>query len=63
MNMMSGVPLMEGLINGIMVKYIAVAAIFGLGAGMIRERSHSILPAWLFHAVAVATSLLTFGHL
>ena len=61
MNMMSAVPLMEGLTNGILVKYAVVAAIFGLGAGMIRERSHSILPAWLFHAVAVATSLLVFG--
>jgi membrane protease YdiL (CAAX protease family) len=49
------------LINGILVKYVTVAAILGLAAGMIRERSHSILPAWLFHAVAVATSILAFG--
>ena len=58
--MMSGNP-MAILINGILIKYIAVAAIFGMAAGMIRERSHSILPAWLFHAVAVATSLFAFG--
>ena len=49
------------LISGVLIKTIVVAAIFGLGAGMIRERSHSILPAWLFHAIAVATLLLTFG--
>ncbi len=46
---------------GHLVQTMAVAAIFGLGAGMIRERSHSILPAWLFHAVAVATLILTYG--
>jgi hypothetical protein len=49
------------LTNGLLIKYIAVAGIFGLAAGMIRERSHSILPAWLFHAAATATSLLVFG--
>lgn len=46
---------------GILVKSVVVATIFGLGAGMIRERSHSILPAWLFHAAAVATALLAYG--
>lgn len=46
---------------GKLAQSIAVAAIFGLGAGIIRERSHSILPAWLFHAIAVATLLLAFG--
>jgi len=61
MNTLSAVPLMESLTNGILVKYAVVAVIFGLGAGMIRERSHSILPAWLFHAVAVATLLLIYG--
>ncbi|BBO75508.1 hypothetical protein DSCW_29250 [Desulfosarcina widdelii] len=44
-----------------MVQFAAMAAIFGLFAGMIRERSHSILPAWLFHAAAVATLILTYG--
>jgi hypothetical protein len=61
MNMMSTVSLMESLTNGILVKYFAVAVIFGLGAGMIRERSHSILPAWLFHALAVATAMFIVG--
>jgi membrane protease YdiL (CAAX protease family) len=60
MTMMSDNP-MAILTNGILIKYIAVAAIFGIIAGMIRERSHSVLPAWLFHAAAVATSLLAFG--
>jgi len=60
MTMMAESPMVI-LTNGILIKYIAVAAIFGLAAGMIRERSHSILPAWLFHAAAVATSLLAFG--
>ena len=60
MTMMADSP-MAILTNGILIKYIAVAAIFGLAAGMIRERSHSILPAWLFHAAAVATSLFAFG--
>ena len=60
MTMMADHP-MAILTNGILIKYIAVAAIFGLAAGMIRERSHSILPAWLFHATAVATSLLAYG--
>ena len=60
MTMMSSDPLAT-LTSGILLKYIVVAAIFGMGVGMIRERSHSILPAWLFHAIAVATSLLTFG--
>jgi membrane protease YdiL (CAAX protease family) len=46
---------------GLLVKSMMVAVIFGLGAGMIRERSHSILPAWLFHAAAVATALLAYG--
>ncbi len=60
MTMMSGDPLAT-LTSGILVKYVVVAAIFGIAAGMIRERSHSILPAWLFHALAVATSLFAFG--
>jgi len=46
---------------GFLAQITAVAAIFGLGAGMIRERSHSILPAWLYHAAAVATLILTYG--
>jgi hypothetical protein len=62
MVMMSADP-MATLTSGALVKTFAVAAIFGLGAGMVRERSHSILPAWLFHAAAVATSLLAFGPL
>ncbi|GAB6906890.1 Abortive infection protein [Desulfosarcina cetonica] len=44
-----------------LLKHIAVAGFFGIGAGMIRERSHSILIAWLFHALAVATMLLVYG--
>jgi membrane protease YdiL (CAAX protease family) len=60
MTMMADNP-MAILTNGILIKFITVAAIFGMAAGMIRERSHSILPAWLFHAAAVATSLLAFG--
>ncbi len=58
--MMSADP-MTVLTSGVLIKYVVVAAIFGLGAGMIRERSHSVFPAWLFHAAAVATSLLAFG--
>lgn len=46
-----------------LMKYLAVAAIFGVAAGMIRERSHSILPAWLFHTIALATALYIFGRL
>jgi hypothetical protein len=46
---------------GMLIQSMVVAAIVGLGAGMIRERSHSILPAWLFHAAAVATALIAFG--
>ncbi len=61
MNMMSSAPFMEGLTSGILIKYFTVAAIFGLGAGMIRERSHSILPAFLFHSIAVAVSLFIIG--
>ncbi len=61
MIMISNIPLVQGLTNGILVKYTVVAMIFGIGAGMIRERSHSILPAFLFHAVAMATALLAFG--
>ncbi|WP_319407312.1 type II CAAX prenyl endopeptidase Rce1 family protein [uncultured Desulfosarcina sp.] len=60
MTMMSDTP-MAILTNGILIKHIAVAAIFGMAAGMIRERSHSILPAWLFNAAAVATSIIAFG--
>ncbi|MGD9310402.1 MAG: CPBP family intramembrane metalloprotease [Desulfosarcina sp.] len=46
---------------GVLMRSATVAVIFGLGAGMIRERSHSLLPAWLFHATAIATSLLAYG--
>ena len=59
--LMSGDPLAT-LTSLNLLKYTAVAAIFGVGAGMIRERSHSILPAWLFHAVALTTALQVFGH-
>jgi membrane protease YdiL (CAAX protease family) len=62
MTMMSADPLAT-LTSGILVRYMVVAVIFGIGTGMIRERSHSILPAWLFHAMAVATSLLAFGSI
>ena len=58
--MMSG-NLLATLTSGLLIKSVAVAAIFGLAAGIVRERSHSILPAWLFHAVAVATSVFAFG--
>ncbi len=44
-----------------LAKTLAVAAIFGLAAGMIRERSQSFFPAWLFHTIAVATLLLAYG--
>jgi membrane protease YdiL (CAAX protease family) len=44
-----------------LVRTVTVAVIFGLGAGMIRERSHSLLPAWLFHLIAVVTLLLAYG--
>jgi len=60
MTMMSSDP-MATLTGGILVKYMLVAVIFGFGAGMIRERSHSILPSYLFHAAAVTTSLVAFG--
>jgi membrane protease YdiL (CAAX protease family) len=60
MAMMSGDPVAT-LASGILIKYTLVAVIFGIGAAMIRERSHSILPAWLFHATAVATSLFAYG--
>ena len=60
MAMLSGDP-MATLTSGTPIKYTVVAVIFGLGAGMIRERSHSLLPAWLFHAAAVATSVIAFG--
>jgi hypothetical protein len=60
MMMVSGYP-MTILTSSVMIRTIGVAIIFGLGAGMIRERSHSILPAWLFHALAVATCLMVFG--
>jgi membrane protease YdiL (CAAX protease family) len=43
-----------------LMRRVAVAAILGVMAGMIRERSHSIVPAWLFHATAIATMLLTY---
>ena len=57
--MMSADP-MTTLTSGILIKATVVAVIFGMGAAMIRERSHSILPAWLFHAVAVVTWLVIF---
>jgi hypothetical protein len=44
-----------------LVRTVTVALIFGLGAGMIRERSHSILPALLFHLLAVGTLLFVYG--
>jgi hypothetical protein len=59
--MMSGDPLTT-LTSWTLIKATAVAVIFGVGAGMIRERSHSVLPAWLFHATAVATWLVAFGR-
>ncbi|MDL2268465.1 hypothetical protein LJC71_00775 [Desulfosarcina sp. OttesenSCG-928-A07] len=43
------------------IQYVVVALAFAIGAGMIRERSHSILPAWLFHALAVLTAVLVYG--
>ena len=58
--MLSGAPLAT-LTSRLLLKSVAVAVLFGIGAGMIRERSHSILPAWLFHAIAVSTLLLVFG--
>ena len=60
MTIMSGDP-MATLTSWTLIKYMVVAAILGIVAGMIRERSHSVLPAWLFHAAAVATALFTFG--
>lgn len=59
MTLMSSDPLAT-LTSGLLIKHTLVAVIFGIGAGMIRERSHSILPAVLFHAAAVATSLYLF---
>ena len=58
--MMSG-NFLATLTSGLLIKSVAVATIFGLAAGMVRERSHSILPAWLFHSAAVATSVFAFG--
>ena len=60
--MMSTDPLAM-LISIKLLSYIAGATIFGITAAMIRERSHSILSAWLFHAIAAATLLLSFGPL
>jgi membrane protease YdiL (CAAX protease family) len=60
MAMMPSDPMVPTTVSMLMQSTV-VAAIFGLGAGMIRERSHSILPAWLFHAAAVATALLAYG--
>jgi len=60
MTMMPADP-MTVVTTGTLGKFMVLAAIFGLGAGMIRERSHSMLPVWLFHAVAAATSLLVYG--
>jgi hypothetical protein len=51
------------LISVKLLSYLLGGAIFGIAAAMIRERSHSILTAWLFHAIAAATSLLSFGPL
>ena len=45
----------------VLVRTVTVALIFGLGAGMIRERSHSLLPALLSHLLAVVTLLLVYG--
>jgi membrane protease YdiL (CAAX protease family) len=55
--LMSPAP-MAVLTSGNLLKHVAVAGIFGIGAGMIRERSHSILPAWLYHALAVLIMLM-----
>ncbi|MGA6924960.1 MAG: CPBP family intramembrane glutamic endopeptidase, partial [Desulfosarcina sp.] len=60
MTLMSSDPLAT-LTSVTLILYALVAVIFGIGAGMIRERSHSLLPAVLFHAMAVATTLYTFG--
>jgi hypothetical protein len=60
MTMMSKTPLLT-LTSVPLIKHVAVAAIVGIAAGMVRERSHSVLPAWLFQALAVATLLLVYG--
>ncbi len=60
MTMMSKNPVLT-LTSGTLIMHVVVAAIFGIGAGMIRERSHSFIPAWLYHALAVATLLLAYG--
>lgn len=49
---------MATLTSGVLLKYVAMGGVFGIGAGMIRERSHSVLPAWLFHSLAVLTLLV-----
>jgi hypothetical protein len=60
MTMMSNTPMLT-LTSATLIKHVVVAAIVGVGAGMIRERSHSVLAAWLFQALAVATLLLAYG--
>lgn len=60
MTMMSCSPVAHPNVSALLA-YTAVAAIFGIGAGMVRERSHSILPAFLFHGTAVATALVIYG--
>ena len=57
--LLAGDPL-DPLTNGVLLKMVPVAGIFGIGAGMIRERSHSILPAWLLHSLAILTMLLIY---
>lgn len=34
---------------------------FGLAAGLVRERSHSLLPAWLFHVLAALAAAAAAG--
>jgi len=60
MTMMSGTPL-STLSSSAMIKHVVVAFVFGIAAGMIRERSHSIISVWLFHAIAVTTMLFANG--
>ncbi len=47
--------------NWITVKYFLSALGFALAAGMMRERSQSILTAYLLHVLSVLTILLTYS--
>ncbi|BBO84602.1 hypothetical protein DSCO28_51680 [Desulfosarcina ovata subsp. sediminis] len=58
--MLADGPIMTTLTSSLLIKAVLVAGMFGVAAGMIRERSHSILPAWLFHALAALTALLVY---